>query len=132
MRHKIQNVMEHTQLPVLADEFKRSARNSGHNTAAPGFRGELGFSDVFFLNPNHVHLKNVGCGDNEVGKGSGLALGGPLRLEIVGLNRWNLGRGIGAAVSDEAGGAVLDAGGPMHHLVGGVAHDLGFAERRRV
>lgn len=126
MHPKIKNVrkqiIKHTQLPVLTDEFKGSARNSGHNTTTLGFSGGSGFSAVVFLNPNHVYLKNVGCGDNEVGKGSDLALGGPLRLEIIGLNWCDLGREIGAAVGDEAGGAVLDSGGPVHHLVGCVTH----------
>lgn len=36
-------------------------------------------------------------------------------------------------MGDEAGGAVVDAGGPVHHLVRRVAHirRMGGAERRR-
>lgn len=115
-------MIQHTRLPALTDEFKRRARNSGHNTTALGLSWDFSFPTVFFLNPNNVKLENVGSSDNEIGNRSNLALGGPLGFEIIGLNRWDLWGEIGAAVSDEAGGAVLNSGRPVHHLVGGVAH----------
>ncbi|GMP24207.1 hypothetical protein CsSME_00001552 [Camellia sinensis var. sinensis] len=118
--------------PVMANEFERSPRCTGQNAATLGFRGSSGVSAAaFFLNPNYVNLQNVSGGDDEVGNwANGLGLG-PVGVEIVGLNGRNLGAKVGATMSDESGGAVLDARGRVHHLVGCETHTYRDRDRDR-
>lgn len=81
----------------------------------------------FLLNPNHVHLEDVGGGYDDVRHGADPALGGsgPIGVEVVAGGDGNLHRScVGDGVGNVAGGAVLDAGGPMHHLEGRETHPL--------
>lgn len=83
------------------------------------------------LGPDGVHLQHVGGRHDEVGggaeapgpprrgRGVGVALGPRGRRPLRGRGE---GGGVGGAVGDEAGGAVLDARRPVHHLVRRVAH----------
>lgn len=113
----------------MANKLERSTRDPIHYPSPLRFARISGFSSALFLNSNHINFKNITGGDNEVGNGTYSSLRRPFRLEIVGLHRRNLRGKVRATMSDEAGGTVLDAGGPVHHLVGRKAHcgdDLGF------
>ena len=77
------------------------------------------------MNSHNVDFKNISGGDDEVRHRTNFAArGGPVGVEVVGLNRRDSRDEVGAGVSDEAGSAVLNPGGPVHHLVGREAHLL--------
>lgn len=81
------------------------------------------------MNSHNVDFQHIAGGDDEVGYRTDFAAGGGVvGVEVVGLNGRDARDEVGAGVSDEAGGAVLDAGRPVHHLVRREAH-LGMEER---
>lgn len=105
----------------MAHEFKRSSRNTVHGSTA------LGLAGIFitvFLHSHDVHFENIRGGDDEIRDRSDLPPRQVVRLKIVVLQRRNPGGEIRRAVSDETRSAVVDAGGPVHHLVGREAHFL--------
>ena len=117
--------------PVMAHELEGNAGDAVQYAAALGEPLPprlLAASTVpFLLNPNHVDLEDVGGGYDDVRHGADAALGGsgPIGVEVVAGGDGNLHRScVGDGVGDVAGGAVLDAGGPMHHLEGRETHPL--------
>lgn len=107
----------------MADELKRSSGDTSQDAAPLGF--SVCFRVSFLLNPNGVNLENIGGGDNEIGNGTnGLGSGGPVRVQIVSLNRRDFWSEIGGGVGNEPGGAILDSRGGVHQLVRCEAHLL--------
>lgn len=106
----------------MANELKVNARDAIHDPTA--FRiGRIGrLPTALVLHSNSVDFEDVSSGDNEVRDGANPAARGPIGVEIVGMREGDLGGEVGAEVSEEGGGAVFNAGGAVHHLVGGVAH----------
>lgn len=123
--------------PVMANELERNAGDAVQHSAA--LDSELLAAAaaapprLLLLNPNDVDLEDVGGGYDEVGDGADSALGrgGPVGLEVVAGGDGNLHRScVGDGVGYVAGGAVLDAGGPMHHLEGRETHLSGIESNR--
>lgn len=107
----------------MANELECCTRDAVHEATAFGFGGIAGV----FLNPNYIELENVASGDNEIRNWADASaprrpIGGGIK--IIGLHRRDLRGEVCAAMRDEAGGTVFDAGRPVHHLVGCVAHCL--------
>lgn len=76
------------------------------------------------LEADDVDFEDVSGGDDEVGE-RGVVAGtwGPVGVEVVvGWRNDGLRSEVGAGMGEEAGGAVFDAGGPLHHLVCGETH----------
>lgn len=109
----------------MANKLKTSTRDAIHSSATTAliFRGTKSFV-VIFLDPNEVDLQYIGGGHNEVGDGTNSPLARPFgRVKVIGVDgrdfRWSR---AGGGMGNESGGAVLDAGGPVHHLESRVAH----------
>lgn len=109
--------------PVMANEFEAGTTEpirDAHTTLLAS--GSGGRSAIVFLDPDKVNLQHIPGRHDEIGDGPDPSLGRPFGFEIVGLDGGHLGGEVRRRVGDESGGAVLDPGGPVHHLEGGVAH----------
>lgn len=108
----------------MTDEFERSSGDAVHETAAFGLsRSSRPPGGVLLLDSDDVDFEDIRGGDDEVGDGADFAArGGPIGVEVVGLNLRDSRDEVGSRMRDEAGGAILDARRPVHHLVRGVAH----------
>lgn len=76
---------------------------------------------VVLLEADDVEFEDIGGGEDEVGERAEVAgwLWGPHGgVEVVvGLDGRDAWGEVGAGVGEEPGGAVVDSGGPLHHLV---------------
>lgn len=109
----------------MTNKLEASTGDAIHSsaTATLVFRGTKSFV-VIFLDPNEVDLQYIGGGHNEVGDGTNSPLARPFgRVEVIGVyGRDFCGSRVGGGMGNESGGAVLDAGGQVHHLESRVAH----------
>lgn len=102
----------------MTNELKRGTRDTIQGTRiCRGFRRIM-------LKTNHINFENIGGSDYEIGNGTKVVgLRDPIRVKVVvGLKRRDTRCEIRAGVGEKTGGAVVDAGWPLHHLVCGETH----------
>uniref|UniRef100_A0A2P2M8B1 Uncharacterized protein n=1 Tax=Rhizophora mucronata TaxID=61149 RepID=A0A2P2M8B1_RHIMU len=109
----------------MANKFKQSSRDTVHDPAPLRLGRRSGLPGTFFVNPNYIKLKNVAGGDNKIRNCPDSAPRRQFRFKIVGLNSRDLRNEVRTGMRDEAGAAVLYAGGAVHHLAGRKAHRRG-------
>ncbi|KAH1119516.1 hypothetical protein GYH30_048054 [Glycine max] len=96
--------------PVVAHEFEGGLDDAVEEGTAAGVDGGLG--RLVLLEADNIDFED---GDNEVGEGADVVAraGGPLGVDVVGLEKDEVRAGVG----EEPGGAIVDVGGALHHLV---------------
>ena len=97
----------------MTHEFKGGPDDAVEEGVAAGVDGGLG--RLVLLEADGVDFKDVGDSDDEVGEGADVVAGagGPLNVDVVGLERDKVRAGVG----EEPDGAIVNAGGALHHLV---------------
>ena len=94
----------------MAHEFEGGLDDAVEEGTAAGVDGGLG--RLVLLEADNIDFED---GDNEVREGADVVAraGGPLGVDVVGLEKDEVRAGVG----EEPGGAIVDVGGALHHLV---------------
>jgi len=94
----------------VAHEFEGGPSDAVEEGTAVGVGGGLG--RLVPLEADDIDFED---NDDEVGEGADVVAwaGGPLDVDVVGLEKDE----VRARVGEEPGGAIIDAGGALHHLV---------------
>lgn len=94
-----QNKANYGQEPVMANEFQRNSGEAVHvsTTSGLGRRPRISGAFVFLLESDGVNFEDIAGGDDEVGDGADFAAGGgPVGVEVVGLDGRDAGNEVGA------------------------------------
>ncbi|KAH1137945.1 hypothetical protein GYH30_027794 [Glycine max] len=96
--------------PVVAHEFEGGPSDAVEEGTAVGVGGGLG--RLVPLEADDIDFED---NDDEVGEGADVVAraGGPLDVDVIGLEKDE----VRARVGEEPDGAIIDAGGALHHLV---------------